>query len=267
MPDGSGPQRSRLAGRPSTPAECVIVALDAASTEANLSVVTRLSGHARWFKLGMRQFYADGQTVIRAIRQAEAQLFLDLKLHDIPHTVATAIESLGPIHPELLTIHAAGGPAMIEEARAAVDRLGLSTRILAVTVLTSLSEQDLSALGMVGSTGDIAVRWGRMAVDAGAHGVVSSGHEASRMRQSIGSEPLIVTPGIRLPGDAAGDQQRIMTPGEATMAGASHIVVGRPVIGAAAPLDALGRIFTDIERTQREMGRRHPQATDSGKIA
>lgn len=249
MTDGSGPQHIGLAGRHTTPAERVIVALDAASTEANLSVVRRLSGHARWFKVGMRQFYADGQAVVRAIRQADAQLFLDLKLHDIPHTVATAIESLGPINPELLTIHAAGGPLMIQEARAAVERLGLSTRILAVTVLTSLSEQDLSALGMVGSASDIAVRWGRMAVAAGAHGVVSSGHEASRMRQTIGDERLVVTPGIRLPGDAAGDQQRIMTPGEATIAGASHIVVGRPVIGADEPLDALVRLFRDIERS------------------
>jgi orotidine-5'-phosphate decarboxylase len=236
-----------FAGRHTASAERVIVALDAASTEANLQIVAQLSGHARWFKVGMRQFYAEGQPVIRAIREAGAQLFLDLKLHDIPHTVATAVESLAPVNPALLTIHASGGPVMIREARAMVDRLGLSTRLLAVTVLTSLSDEDLACLGVAGNSGEVAGRWARMAVDAGAHGVVSSGHEAARLRAGLGAGPLVVTPGIRLPGDAKGDQQRVMTPGEAITAGASHIVVGRPVIGAPEPRVALDAIFADME--------------------
>lgn len=249
MPDSGPVNGDGFAGRHSASAERVIVALDAASTDANLAVVRQLSGHARWFKVGMRQFYADGLPVIRAVREAGGQLFLDLKLHDIPHTVATAIESLASVNPELLTIHAAGGSAMIREARAMVDRLGLSTQLLAVTVLTSLTDQDLSALGVEGSSAEVAGRWARMAVEAGAHGVVSSGHEAAGLRKILGPGPLLVTPGIRLPGDALGDQQRVMTPGEAVLLGASHIVVGRPVIGAAEPVMALSAMITDIERS------------------
>lgn len=248
MPEGSAMACGGFAGRHTAPAERVIVALDAASTGANLKIVEQLSGHARWFKVGMRQFYADGQPVVRAIREAGAQLFLDLKLHDIPHTVATAVESLATLNPALLTIHATGGPVMIREARAMVDRLGLSTRLLAVTVLTSLSDEELACLGVAGNAGDVAGRWARMALDAGAHGVVASGHEAARLRADLGVVALVVTPGIRLPGDERGDQRRVMTPGEAMTAGASHIVVGRPVIGAPEPLVALAAIFDDMER-------------------
>jgi orotidine-5'-phosphate decarboxylase len=249
MPDSGPLKRDGFAGRHSASAERVIVALDAASTDANLAIVRQLSGQARWFKVGMRQFYADGQPVIRAVREVGAQLFLDLKLHDIPHTVATAIESLASVSPELLTIHASGGSAMIREARATVDRLGLSTQLLAVTVLTSLSDEDLASLGVTGSSAEVAGRWARLAIDAGAHGVVASGHEAAGLRTMLGADPLIVTPGIRLPGDALGDQQRVMTPGEAVLSGASHIVVGRPVIGAVEPATALGAMITDMERS------------------
>ncbi len=235
---------------PSEPAERIIVALDGASTAQNLATIAALRGRARWYKVGMRQFYAGAQPVLEAIRESGARLFLDLKLHDIPNTVATAIESLAPIAPDLLTIHASGGTAMVRAARAMVDDRGLPTRLLAVTVLTSLSSGELAEIGLPEGPETTALRWGAMSVAAGAHGLVCSGHEASALRAALVQggtpNPLLVTPGIRLPSDAAGDQQRIMTPAAAVEAGASHLVIGRPIIAAADPARAFDAALANL---------------------
>ncbi len=220
-------------------ADKVIVALDRATPEANLALVEQLAGRARWFKVGMRLFYAGGRAVIDAIRAADAKLFLDLKLHDIPATVGGAMGSLAPFEPELLTIHASGGAAMVAAAREAAPA---TTRLLAVTVLTSLGEQDVEALGWAGGTARTVERWARLAVDAGADGLVCSGHEAGRLRAALGGEPLLVTPGIRPAGAAAGDQQRVMTPARALGAGSSLLVIGRPIHAAPDPVAAFDAI-------------------------
>lgn len=226
-------------------ADAVIVALDRATPEANLELVRALAGRARWFKVGMRLFYAGGDAVIAAIRETGAQLFLDLKLHDIPATVAGAMQSLAPIAPELLTIHASGGEAMVRAAREAAPA---STKLLAVTVLTSLADDDAASLGWKDGTAATVSRWARLAVDAGAHGLVCSGHEAGALRVELGPEPLLVTPGIRPAGAAVGDQQRVMTPSRALDAGASLLVIGRPIHAAQDPVAAFDAIVEECAR-------------------
>lgn len=222
----------------------ICVALDRASTEENLALIATLGQRVGWYKVGMRQFYAGGDTVIAAVRAAGARLFLDLKLHDIPATVGGAMASLAPYAPELMTVHASGGREMIA---AAVAAAGSQTRILAVTVLTSLSEADASALGWQGSPADVVARWARLATDAGAHGLVCSGHEAARLRAGLGTTPWLVTPGIRPPGGEAGDQKRVMTPQAALAAGANLLVVGRPIHGASDPVAAFEALAAACE--------------------
>jgi orotidine-5'-phosphate decarboxylase len=228
------------------PCDRIIVALDAASEAENAAAVARLRGHARWFKVGMRAFYRDAESSVSAVRGAGGRLFLDLKLHDIPATVAGAVSSLAPLSPELLTLHASGGPRMIEAARETVDRLGLPTRLLAVTVLTSLSDMELEALGWTGGASAWAARWGRMAVDSGAHGLVCSAWEASGLRVLLGPDVLLVTPGIRPAGGDAQDQSRVQTPRAAVAAGADLLVVGRPLLQAADPVAAWRSLVADL---------------------
>jgi len=225
-------------------ADRVIVALDRPTTDENLALIDALDGHARWFKVGMRQFYAGGEPVLERIEQAGAQLFLDLKLHDIPKTVEGAARSLARFSPALTTVHASGGAAMIRAAVEAFGSLGATTRVLAVTVLTSLDADDLAALGVAGTARDVARRWAAAAVDAGAHGLVCSGHEAAALRAAVPGA-LLVTPGIRLAGDAVGDQKRVMTPRRALEAGATHLVVGRPIHAADDPAAAFARVCAD----------------------
>ena len=151
-------------------------------------------------KLGLQFFSALGSEGVRAV--ADAPVFLDLKLHDIPNTVAGAIQSLLPLEPALLTLHAAGGAAMVAAARAAVEREGSATRLLAVTVLTSFDAAALAATGVTAPLGEQVVRLARLAVNAGAHGVVCSAHEVAALRDALGDGPLLVVPGIRPAGSA-----------------------------------------------------------------
>lgn len=225
----------------------ICVALDRDSAAANIALVEELSGAAQWFKVGLRQFYSPGAPeVIAAVRASGAKLFLDLKLHDIPKTVGDATAALAEIAPELLTVHAGGGAAMIA---AAAEALPSGCGVLAVTVLTSLDRADLGAMwgGAVdGSLEDVAGRLASTAVDAGAVGVVCSAHEAASLRLRLGSGPQLVTPGIRPAGAARGDQKRVMTPSEAVSAGSSLLVVGRPIHGAQSPRAALDAIATEL---------------------
>lgn len=227
-------------------ADRICVALDLEDAERNIALVERLAGRAVWFKVGLRQFYSEGaHDVLAAVRYAGARLFLDLKLHDIPKTVGDAAAALGSIGPELLTVHASGGPEMV---RAAVDALGADTGVLAVTVLTSLDGADLSALWGVepDSVPAVVERLAASAVGAGAAGVVCSASEAAWLRSSLGERPLLVTPGIRTAGDGAGDQKRVVTPGRAVGEGASLLVVGRPIHGAADPSAAFDGIASEV---------------------
>jgi orotidine-5'-phosphate decarboxylase len=177
-------------------------------------------------------------------------LFLDLKLHDIPNTVAAAVRALAPVRPSMLTIHAAGGAAMIAAARAAVeDSFPADDRpiLLAVTVLTSLDAEALHATGIAGGPRQQVMRLGRMAMQAGAHGLVCSPHEISALRDSLGDEPCLVVPGVRPAGAEPGDQKRVMTPAEARTAGADWIVVGRPITRATDPAAAAAAIAAELD--------------------
>jgi orotidine-5'-phosphate decarboxylase len=222
-------------------AERVIVALDRPDPADNLELVELLKGHATWFKVGMREYYGAGDRLLGRLRELGANVFLDLKLHDIPETVKGASQALAYLRPALATVHASGGAAMI---RAAVEGFGPQTQVLAVTVLTSLAADDAAALGWQGDIPATATRWARIALEAGAAGVVCSGHEVAALR-ALHPGALLVTPGVRPAGAATGDQARVVTPAAAITSGASYIVVGRPIHGAPDPLAAFRAIAAE----------------------
>ncbi len=222
----------------------IIAALDAPTLEANDRLVEDLYGRCSWYKVGMRQFYRDGARGLAVVKDAGAELFLDLKLHDIPNTVASAVESVAWASPALLTIHALGGSDMMRAAVGAARAAGNGTRILAVTVLTSTSEQGMREMGWPGDVQSYVLRLAELARDAGV--VVCSAAEASAMRGILGPDALVVTPGIRLAEDAVGDQQRVATPAMAKAAGASHIVVGRPLLQATDAGAKWDRLVNDM---------------------
>lgn len=211
----------------------LILALDVPSDEEALRWVDRLAGQVGYFKIGLQLFTAYGPPLVREVRARGGQVFLDLKLHDIPNTVAKAVESAGPLDISFLTLHAVGGRAMISEAaRAAEGFPGL--RLLAVTVLTSLSESDLDELGFDHSALGLAAHLGRLAHDAGVHGLVCSPQEVEVLRREL-PEAVLVTPGVRPMGSATDDQARVATPEAALDAGANHVVIGRPILRATDP--------------------------------
>lgn len=218
----------------------VLIAVDTGDIQKAADLIRRTAADVGGVKLGKEFFMANGPEGVRKAAPQGVPLFLDLKLHDIPNTVAGAVTSTGQsCTPDLLTIHAQGGPAMIRAAREASDAFGAARpRIIAVTVLTSLDESDLELMGVAGSVEDYVVRLGRMAVDAGADGLVCSPKEIGPLRQALGASPILVVPGIRPAGSAVGDQKRVMTPREAVEAGASYIVVGRAITAADDPAAA-----------------------------
>lgn len=209
----------------------LIVALDTADMTQAAGWAEAVAPHCGLFKLGLEFFLANGAAGVRAI--AGRPIFLDLKLHDIPNTVAGAVRAVLPLAPRMLTVHAAGGPAMVAAARQAAEAAGAARpMILAVTVLTSLSAADLTATGVADPPMLQVRRLARLAVDAGADGLVCSPLEVAMLREALGAGPALVVPGIRPAGSAAGDQARTMTPEAAVAAGADWIVVGRPITAA-----------------------------------
>ncbi|HEX2190683.1 MAG TPA: orotidine-5'-phosphate decarboxylase [Longimicrobiaceae bacterium] len=226
-----------------------IVALDVPRAADAYSLVERIGPAAEWVKVGLQLFTAEGPPVVLGLRQRGLRVFLDLKLHDIPNTVAHAVESAARLGADLLTVHASGGSAMLRAARrAAGERGGAGPRLYAVTVLTSLSASELGeAWGRPGvSAGDEAGRLARLAAEAEMDGVVASVHEAARIREAAGAGLGILTPGIRLAGDAAGDQSRVATPAQAARAGVELVVVGRTVTAAADPAAAFRRVLDEL---------------------
>jgi orotidine-5'-phosphate decarboxylase len=212
----------------------LIVALDTADAGRARGWAAAVSPHAGLLKLGLEFFLANGADGFRAI--TGAPIFLDLKLHDIPNTVAGAVRAVLGLRPRMLTIHASGGSAMIQAAHQAAAGAGPDRPlILAVTVLTSLGQGDLGAIGVAGNLGEQVLRLGRLAVAAGADGLVCSPLEVALLREALGPAVVLVVPGIRPEGAAIGDQARIMTPGQAIAGGADWIVVGRPITGASDP--------------------------------
>lgn len=220
----------------------LIIALDYASLDAALCMADQLDPARCRVKVGKELFTRSGPEVIEALHGRGFEVFLDLKFHDIPNTVAGAIQAAAEQGVWMVNLHAAGGRRMMLAARERLDREGLDTRLVAVTVLTSMDADDLAEVGVLGQSADQVERLARLASDSGMDGVVCSAQEASRLRDLCGGGFLKVTPGIRPAFAAADDQRRIMTPREAMAAGSTHLVIGRPVTQAADPMEALKAI-------------------------
>ena len=226
----------------------LIFALDAPDAPTALALIDATREAVDVYKVGLELFLAAGPDLLEAAAARGVPVFLDLKLHDIPNTVAGAIKSLKPFRFELLTIHAGGGQRMIQAAAAALKTYPEPRpKLLAVTVLTSLDEEELSALGWASTATARVELLAKMAVAAGADGLVCSPHELAGLRALLGRDTLLVTPGVRPSGSARGDQRRVMSPSEAARAGSSAIVVGRPIRLANDPASAALEIKQELE--------------------
>jgi orotidine-5'-phosphate decarboxylase len=220
----------------------VFVAVDTPTLDGARALVRAVAPHVGGVKLGLEFFCAQGPAGIAAIAALGLPIFLDLKLHDIPNTVAGALHSLGPLAPAIVTVHAGGGHAMLAAARAAAPA---ATRVVAVTVLTSLDDDDLSAMGVAGTSAAQVARLAGVARGARLDGVVASPHETATLRAAW-PEALLVIPGVRPEGSAVGDQKRVMTPQAALAAGASVLVIGRPITAASDPAAAAAAIARSL---------------------
>jgi orotidine-5'-phosphate decarboxylase len=234
--------------------EKLIVALDVPSADAALRIVEKLHGHVGLFKVGLEVYTAEGPVLARYLLAAGEKVFLDLKFHDIPNTVRSAAREASRLGVSFLNVHASGGRKMMEaavegvHAVGGVRREGARTRLLAVTVLTSLEAEDLMELGVTGTPGEVVVRLARLAQSAGLDGVVASPREIQAIRSACGPDFLIVTPGIRPATVVVDDQARIATPESAVRAGADYLVVGRPITAAPDPAAAAEAIATEMEK-------------------
>jgi orotidine-5'-phosphate decarboxylase len=228
------------------PRERLIVALDVPTAAAATKIVAAVGNSASVYKVGMQLFTAEGPQAVSTLIADGHGVFLDLKYHDIPNTVAAAVRAAAGLGVSMLTIHASGGTKMLRAAVEAGAQVEPSMKILAVTVLTSMDDTDLTRVGVRGRTLDQVLRLAALATDAGCHGLVASAHEASELRRELGDNFLIVTPGVRPTGADVGDQTRVATPSEAIAAGATHIVVGRPITGAEDPAAAARDILGEI---------------------
>ncbi len=232
-------------------AERIIAALDVESADKAEDLARRLSSSVGSFKVGKQLFTAEGPSVVRRIKEVGGGVFLDLKFHDIPNTVALASAEASRLSVDLFNVHALGGGRMIEAAakaaREAAEERGLTRpKLLAVTVLTSMSAEDLEAVGLGRDVEAAVVRLAKLARDSGADGVVASAKETPIVREACGNDFLIVTPGIRPSWAAAGDQRRVVTPKDALALGSDYLVIGRPITGADDPAEAAGRVLEEI---------------------
>jgi orotidine-5'-phosphate decarboxylase len=216
------------------PRQRLIVALDVSTAVAARQIIAAVGDSALTYKVGMQLYTAEGPQVVRDLVASGRKVFLDLKYHDIPNTVGAAVREAAQLGVSMLTVHAAGGSRMLRAAvEAAGSRAGLM--VLAVTVLTSMDEADLEPTGVPGQVKAQVLRLATLALAEGCQGVVTSAREAPALRSKLGNNFAIVTPGVRLPGSGHADQRRVVTPAEAIAAGASHIVVGRPITEAVDP--------------------------------
>jgi orotidine-5'-phosphate decarboxylase len=226
--------------------ERLIVALDVSSAAAARRIVAAVGDSVRYFKVGLQLYTAEGPQLVRDLVDSGRQVFLDLKLHDIPNTVAAAVAEACKLRVSMLTVHACGGSKMLRAGVEAARLTSPSPLILAVTVLTSLDQRDLEHAGVRGDVVDQVSRLAALAISNGCHGVVASAQEASTLRAELGDDFLIVTPGVRPSGRDHADQARVVTPAEAIAAGASHIVVGRPITEAPDPAAEAREILAQI---------------------
>ena len=218
------------------------LALDVASADEALRLVEQTADSVGVYKVGMQLFYAEGPSLVRRIKAQGRQVFLDLKLHDIPNTVASAVRSVAPLGVDFLTLHAGGGPEML---RAAASVAG-DMRLLAVTVLTSMADGELAAVGVSKSPADQVLDLAYLAQQAGVTGLVCSPLEACLLRQRLTDDAFLVCPGIRPEGSALGDQKRVATPKQALSDGANLLVIGRPIRGASDPGRAARQILESL---------------------
>ncbi len=224
----------------------VIVALDFPTAAEALAFVERLDPASCRLKVGFELYVAAGPALIEALRDRGFEIFLDLKFHDIPNTVASVCRVAADLGVWMMNVHASGGLAMMSAAREAIEQVSQRPYLIAVTVLTSMDQSDLNGLGIDRTPGDQALMLAGLARDAGLDGVVCSAQESAWMRERYGKEFLLVTPGIRPASAEVGDQKRVMTPVDAIGAGSSHLVIGRPITRADDPQAVLDQINADL---------------------
>ena len=226
----------------------VIVALDFPHQDQALALADRLDpAHCR-LKVGKELFTREGPAMVTSLQQRGFEVFLDLKFHDIPNTVAKACAAAADLGVWMLNVHASGGRRMMEAAREAVIQAGSNTRLIAVTVLTSMEREDLAEVGLDLEPLEQVQRLAALARDCGLQGVVCSAREATPLRQALGNGFQLVTPGIRPEGAQAGDQRRVMTPAQARDAGVDYLVIGRPIVQAADPGAALQAVLDSLKQ-------------------
>lgn len=227
----------------------VFVALDTPDLARALAMAKMVGAHVGGLKVGLEFFCAQGPEGVRQIVALGKPVFLDIKLHDIPNTVAGAVRAVAPLGVAFVTIHCSGGPAMLTAAVEAAAEAGPErARLLGVSVLTSLDDTDLAAVGQQAPSGGQVERLAALALDCGLDGLIAAPPEIAPLRQKLGPQPVLMIPGIRPEGAAAGDQKRVMTPAAAMASGADFLVIGRPITGAADPASAAAGIFAGLER-------------------
>ena len=224
----------------------VVVALDFPAAEPAFELVRRLSPTLCRLKVGKELFTRCGPALVEDLQRRGFEVFLDLKFHDIPNTVAAAVRAAAELGVWMVNVHASGGRRMMEAAADSLQSFATRPKLIGVTVLTSMSDEDLAELGCAESAQQRVMRLAALAADSGLDGVVCSAREAAMLRRSLGRDFCLVTPGIRLAGDAAGDQRRVLTPADAIAEGADYLVIGRSITGAEDPLAALERVHAEL---------------------
>ncbi|KAA1192431.1 orotidine-5'-phosphate decarboxylase [Pseudohalioglobus sediminis] len=228
----------------------VIVALDFPAAEPALELAARLSPELCRLKVGKELFTRAGPQLVESLQDRGFEIFLDLKFHDIPNTVAGAVRSAAELGVWMVNVHAGGGRRMMEAAKEALQSFSTPPLLIAVTILTSMSDEDLRELGYTESAGDRVMRLAALTRDSGLDGVVCSAMEAPALRRQMGADFCLVTPGIRLQGDDAGDQRRVLTPAAALASGSDYLVIGRSITGADEPLAALERVHRELAASE-----------------
>jgi orotidine-5'-phosphate decarboxylase len=255
MPISANATGSSVSGRRAGPhgldeaRKRLIVALDFPNAQAASELVNRLENTCQWFKVGLELFTAAGPSIVESLTARGHSIFLDLKFHDIPNTVAGAVRSASQLGARMITLHAAGGPEMLRAAREVLGPVADPPELLAVTVLTSMDRGQLNAVGVDCAPDEQVTKLARIGLDCGIRGFVCSSHEVGALRALTGSKGVLVVPGIRPAGSNRGDQSRIATPADAIHQGASFLVVGRPVTQAPDPAAALTEILQQMAET------------------
>lgn len=230
----------------SDPARRIIVALDVSEKEQLIDLVLKLRGQVGMFKVGKELFCSLGPEAVSLVKEHGGEVFLDLKFHDIPHTVAGAVRASARMGVAMMTVHCAGGRAMLEAAVQAAREAISAPMVVGVTVLTSLDDGDLKAVGLEGPVEAAVLRLGGLALEAGLDGLVASPKELKALRKAYGNKPYLVTPGIRPSGSSVDDQLRVATPKQAVHDGADFLVIGRPITQADDPMDAADAIADEL---------------------